>query len=563
MNVFSFLRDRLEDVERTSALCKRRRSIEDGSSLEPPRRRTSSHLKRRLPLSERLRRRGIKPAAVVAPTSTKAAAKQLETHRWHRKRMFMRVEWDFWLSTKCCGGSPKASSGAARLHDASYIRAAEITTQDLSSHMDPSSWGRLESLALGGEEEILLFAAGAFPQQCLGPARVTRIGEARLWLWLHPAYASHFPQLDYLPLIRFSLWGAKVPAVLSLAHIDVNLRSVGLDQSCIPRQGPLPAASAPQAPSPTQAAPPSSFRVPKRRFATAPSPSSSPLFDRKELDALVVACPSTESINTARQEARKAGAGVAPPLQFETMPLLLVRRAQGGLVDLIVPHGYGVRLWVRLVLSGARVAGLQELEMHRLGLGGGLPSFPRDFPETEAGAAWWRARRQDWAARQALRPPSKRIKEEHWPLYPVHVDDESVSGSGSAQAQVFLVPRRRCYLAAILESDVPLPFPTLVPVLVVITRKGVLRDGALIFLAADEDEGEDEDEDEQNMALTLLGRATSGGTTTLRGQVRKGGLALVRVDALRGVRFPLPVLLRNPGSSVMRRATLSLAPSWD
>jgi len=107
-----------------------------------------------------------------------------------------------------------------------------------------------------------------------------------------------------------------------------------------------------------------------------------------------------------------------------------------------------------------------------------------------------------------------------------------------------------------------------VPVLVVVTRKGVLRDGALVFLATEE-EGEGEGEGEENEGrqkekdLTLLGRATSGGTTTLRGQVRKGGLALVRVEALRGVRFPLPVLLRNPGSSVLRQATLSLAPSWD
>lgn len=74
--------------------------------------------------------------------------------------------------------------------------------------------------------------------------------------------------------------------------------------------------------------------------------------------------------------------------------------------DLIIPYGWG-REFLRLAVShGALVAGFEDLEY--LQCAAGIPSFPRDFVETEAGIQYWEARASDSIKIEQKRPKSKR-----------------------------------------------------------------------------------------------------------------------------------------------------------
>eukprot|EP00899_Mesostigma_viride_P007548 jgi/Mesvir1/16795/Mv15164-RA.1 len=73
---------------------------------------------------------------------------------------------------------------------------------------------------------------------------------------------------------------------------------------------------------------------------------------------------------------------------------------------LVVPAGWATRLWVALVLAGAHAIGLRERRWVAVEMG--APSFPMDFPETAAHAAWVEQQRKEAGVVWGRTPASKR-----------------------------------------------------------------------------------------------------------------------------------------------------------
>jgi len=318
------------------------------------------------------------------------------------------------------------------------------------------------------------------------------------------------------------------------------------------------------------------FRVPKRERVEWPSDAgASPLFDATSRNDFDSASRVSESaFDEARRLERIAAmtlpapgalaakapatapvvAGTGPSSQA-TFPVVLVRKRDGGF-DVVLPASRASRLFNRFVKAGAAPVGLDEVDalLHRRG----LPSFPRDYPETKAGVLFWQARKADWAARDEARPPSKRLGALRWRVFDPLLPPTAVLG--------FVVPRRRIYMNALItEHHAALPFPTLLPVTVVALGRGVLHDGAALFLlppAADcaPDSSANDDDDAE------VGRVTSGYCRRNggKGGATRFGFAVIQADAFRtAISQQQLVHFRNPASSVLRVARLSLCPSSD
>ena len=76
--------------------------------------------------------------------------------------------------------------------------------------------------------------------------------------------------------------------------------------------------------------------------------------------------------------------------------------------DVILPAKWGSSFWTAFQLAGARAVGMQEWDA--LHLDQGMASFPRDFPETAAGVAYWNAVEMRRAAADDKLPRAKRQK---------------------------------------------------------------------------------------------------------------------------------------------------------
>ena len=78
--------------------------------------------------------------------------------------------------------------------------------------------------------------------------------------------------------------------------------------------------------------------------------------------------------------------------------------------DIIVPSSHSLALWRSLSFAGARAMGLYERE--NLFLEAGIPSFPRDYPETKAYIEWTARIRDQEREKWEKRPKSKRVNYE-------------------------------------------------------------------------------------------------------------------------------------------------------
>ena len=74
---------------------------------------------------------------------------------------------------------------------------------------------------------------------------------------------------------------------------------------------------------------------------------------------------------------------------------------------LVLPRSAAKFLWVRLVKAGARAIGLRERE--EIATEMGRPTFPRDYPDTTAGHAYWCEKVHAQHIRNKARPPAKRV----------------------------------------------------------------------------------------------------------------------------------------------------------
>ena len=74
--------------------------------------------------------------------------------------------------------------------------------------------------------------------------------------------------------------------------------------------------------------------------------------------------------------------------------------------DVVLPARWGPTFWTALQLAGACAVGTDEWDA--IGLEGGLSAFPRDFPDTAAGAVYWASAAERHAEASAMRPRSTR-----------------------------------------------------------------------------------------------------------------------------------------------------------
>jgi len=229
--------------------------------------------------------------------------------------------------------------------------------------------------------------------------------------------------------------------------------------------------------------------------------------------------------------------------------IVLIRKCHG--FDILMPKIYASRFWCLLVKAGAAPVGLDEMEalQHRMD----LPSFPRDYPETPAGALFWRTRRDEWAARDAARPPSKRLGAQRWPVF----DASALCGEAP-----FVVPRRRIYLDSLVtaaekgdgyecgDEEEELPFATMLPVTILVVGRGVVHDGAQLFLPPPEP---------SQGPRRAIGSVTSG--RCLSGNNRRFAFGLVLAKSFRNNNHIEEVHFRNPSSTTYRTARMSIRPS--
>jgi hypothetical protein len=75
-------------------------------------------------------------------------------------------------------------------------------------------------------------------------------------------------------------------------------------------------------------------------------------------------------------------------------------------VDVVLPARWGPTFWTALQMAGACAVGTQEWDA--IGLENGLLAFPRDFPDTVAGAAYWTSAADTHAVALARRARQKR-----------------------------------------------------------------------------------------------------------------------------------------------------------
>ena len=247
--------------------------------------------------------------------------------------------------------------------------------------------------------------------------------------------------------------------------------------------------------------------------------------------------------------------------------------------------------WMSLVRCGGWAAGVQE--HHALMTELGEPTFPLDFPGSAAGDAMWSLLALAGAARDARRPPSKRLNRNPAARDLLEDEDEdeasSDGGGEDGDAPPFVEPETSqsrppwelLFASAIRDRDhsslcafrtihdegiaaIDAATPTLVRVRLTMRLRGVPKPCATLYAGV----GEPEEEDGAvGLSLQPIGFVTSGQYSERRGC----GVAvayITRAAAVRGglgrsaalgtiAAPPCGVLLRNPGKQcVLREAWL-------
>ncbi|KAI9993437.1 hypothetical protein PInf_015561 [Phytophthora infestans] len=169
--------------------------------------------------------------------------------------------------------------------------------------------------------------------------------------------------------------------------------------------------------------------------------------------------------------------------------------------DLICPPSNAPGLLKALAFGGALVVGLEEdsalsTVLHQ-------PSFPCDYPDTQAGQAYWEARARGLESEQAKKPKAKRFNfAKHGVTSPFHPRWELLFESTTDEDTTPCVLRGEKYMkpfcfyksnntdedmASTAESIVSVPMPTLFRVVVVVPRRGNIDINAMLLAPSAED----------------------------------------------------------------------------
>jgi ribonuclease P/MRP protein subunit POP1 len=156
--------------------------------------------------------------------------------------------------------------------------------------------------------------------------------------------------------------------------------------------------------------------------------SQSELWDKSYRTILADSKPKDADINQVRTSIEGASEILKFPkwkaniIKTLKVPVLLVQRQQytneplkynqefvAGW-DLILPSSYAVQFWKSLTFAGARVGGVEDV--HSFHFESGLPSFPQDYPETNAYLSWAARIKDQEQTAWEKRPKAKRINYE-------------------------------------------------------------------------------------------------------------------------------------------------------
>lgn len=319
--------------------------------------------------------------------------------------------------------------------------------------------------AMGRAGTCVLHRRGEYPGGALCPAEFqwracggsnsSSDGPATLWLWVHPAAkADALAELgavcsgseknedgaagvrvqERCDLVRFEVCGPRSSAVL---HSVLRQGGAQADPGTAALLGVLPALQSPDSfPAGTALAmtirtpPPAPVGVALRPRRVVPPGLSggaalARLFARWEGPAAAAAAsplwrPEAEEMArwaactsiTGRETAPEVVETIPP-----TVPVLVVqrpgavgggnaRRGLGGGWTVVAPEHAAMRLWLSIVYAGAHAIGVEEREWCEFE--GGVPAFPRDWPDTPAAHRDAAERERAEGEAYAKRPPAKR-----------------------------------------------------------------------------------------------------------------------------------------------------------
>ncbi|KDO31202.1 hypothetical protein SPRG_03820 [Saprolegnia parasitica CBS 223.65] len=271
------------------------------------------------------------------------------------------------------------------------------------------------------------------------------------------------------------------------------------------------------------------------------------------------------------------------------MPLLVVRHAHG--YDLITLPEYAPCVLKAGVFATASAIGMDELDALRTRHG--LLSFPRDYPDTRAGAAFWASVHASEEAKVASRPKAKRVSYASLQVAsPFQPSWASLFELNDAMSPDFCVLRGETYMAPFpfykpsenaMEDRgfMPMAMPTLICVQLQLPRRGRLDVNAMICMPTDDDVAAfvadrkwsgfmaPTTKQQQKKGTGLAGRACIGYVTSAIETKNKSpilGTGFCHCEALQDVFLPhvanAPlglVLVRSPTSLQYRPALLSVA----
>ncbi|CAK4085872.1 unnamed protein product [Aphanomyces euteiches] len=176
-----------------------------------------------------------------------------------------------------------------------------------------------------------------------------------------------------------------------------------------------------------------------------------------------------------------------------------VRGKECGLVMVQVENGWDIIFWPEYapvllkhaVFAGASAIGI--LERDALRTQKNLLNFPRDFPDAEAGRAFWRKQKQAGEQKLQATPKAKRVAYEalqvsapfapDWTvLFPETNDFCVLRGATYMEPFPFYRPETKAAL-----SSVPVAIPTLICVQLVLPRRGNIDTNAMICFPKEDD----------------------------------------------------------------------------
>ncbi|KAF0691123.1 Aste57867_17600 [Aphanomyces stellatus] len=435
----------------------------------------------------------------------------------------------------------------------------------------------LDDDVVGGavEGHVVLYHADAFPMRAIGPARVLCHGDTlfQLWLWVDPRMTADVlatfttvasPSVRIAPrsLCRFEVRGVESARIMDTVfhdHTPLEWQAASSDDARViqtwhfqdprmrRRRAPRHMTSSLSLLSPAPDDTPSSrcpitnsaFATPEpdlaalnARFASVLQWASS-VSERVDYSSCVAVEPVANS--AAAAVARPASDNRAtesllwdavPPPPFTpdhvvnaesgvalpSFPSLTVQRQDGW--DLVVWPAYAPTLLKAMVFAGASAIGLVERDALRTRRG--VLNFPRDYPDTASGRAFWVDHAATETAISLAKPKAKRVAygallvaspfSPNWQLlFPSSGNDDDAStgfcilrGAAYMDPFPFYHPQAKVGASTIVLvgiphfiikelKAVPVAMPTLICVHVALPRRGNMDPNAMLCFPSQAD----------------------------------------------------------------------------